>query len=131
MFLKRVALTPDATFGVLLDFDGVPFAVTLELPWRENQPNQSCIPTGFYQCRRVDSPKFGLTFEVTGVPGRKHILFHPGNLPADTSGCILVAEEYAQINGRAGVAQSRRAFEEFLQKTAGKDEFVLYVTETF
>ena len=43
MILKRIALTERGTFGVLLD-NGVPFAVTLEREWMNNEPSVSCIP---------------------------------------------------------------------------------------
>jgi len=71
--LRRIS-TGGRTFGVL-KFDNTPFAVTLELDDLENRPNISCIPAGEYICKRVNSPKFGDTFEVANVPGRTHILF--------------------------------------------------------
>ena len=80
MIIKRVSHLEHATFGVLLDDHMVPFAATLEEAWVRNTPNISCIPPGMYTCRRVDSPKFGDTFEVADVPGRSHILFHKGML---------------------------------------------------
>lgn len=102
LFLRRIAETPDATFGIL-HFDGVPRLVTLELPWRNNQRNVSRIPLGSYQLARVQSQRFGNTFEVKNVPERSAILFHAGNIPADTQGCILVgarfgAFEYSRIS---------------------------------
>ena len=76
--LKRIASRPDGTFGVLLAED-VPFALTLERPWRDNRRGESCIPTGRYLCTRVNSPKFGMTWHVRNVPDRSEILFHAGN----------------------------------------------------
>lgn len=63
---------------------------TLELNWKDNQQNISCIPTGEYHCEIVHSPKFGKVYEVKNVPGRTHILIHIGNWVKDTNGCILV-----------------------------------------
>jgi len=84
--LKRIATSDkNGTFGVLLEVDreagDVPFCVTLEPPLVLNKdgtttPFLSSIPTGIYICRRVDSPRFSNTFEITEVPGRTHILFH-------------------------------------------------------
>lgn len=63
---------------------------TLELNWKDNQHNISCIPIGEYNCEIVDSPKFGKVYEVKNVPGRTHILIHIGNWVKNTNGCILV-----------------------------------------
>ena len=126
--LKRISANLDATFGVLIK-DNTPFAVTLERPWLDNQPNISCIPLGNYQCKRLVSPKFGRTYEVIGVSGREHILFHAGNTEKDTHGCILIAEEYGQINGKGAVLDSKKGFNEFLSIVQGLDEFQLNITE--
>jgi hypothetical protein len=126
LILKRVASDTEATYGVLLT-DGKPFAVTLERPWKGNAPRESCIPTGTYTCRRVQSPTFGNTFEVTGVKGRSHILFHPGNVPADSLGCILVGHGFDPVKGVHGVVSSKKEFAEFLALLAGQDECTLIV----
>ena len=68
---------------------------TLENPWLDNAPNISCIPVGSYVCKRVISPKYGETFEITGVDGRTHILFHEGNYPSNTMGCVLLGLDRA------------------------------------
>lgn len=127
--LRRIALTPTATFGVLVDdVDAAPFALTLERAWRNNLRGESCIPDGVYLCKRVQSPKFGDTFEITGVPGRAAILLHKGNLFMDSHGCVLVGEQFEPLNGQPGIAASRHGFEEFLRRTAGLAEFTLQVT---
>lgn len=126
--LKRVAADADGTYGVLID-DTRPFAVTLERPWVDNQPNVSCIPAGTYTCARKQSPRFGNTFEITGVPGRSHILFHAGNTAADTEGCVLVAEEFTTMRGGMAVGSSRRGFSELMAKLAGQESFTLTIKE--
>jgi hypothetical protein len=135
--LLRVAYREEGTFGVLLDRGrardlstaGEPFAVTLELPWRDNRPRESCIPTGEYVCRRVKSPRFGDTFEVAGVPGRSHILFHAGNWITDSLGCILTAEQFERLEGRMAVAHSGKGFAEFLARLAGESAFDFMVRD--
>lgn len=128
MHLKRVAYRNDGTMGVLLDNGDTPFALSLEPPWRENQRGVSCIPVGTYLCRRVSSPKFGNTFEITGVPGRSHILFHKGNIDDHTEGCVLVGEEFAVWDdGSVSVARSGAGFTEFLDRLAQEDSFYLTV----
>lgn len=126
--LKRVASDNYGTFGVLIDGD-TPFAVTCEDLWRDNAPSISCIPVGMYHCKRVKSPKFGDTFEVTGVPGRSHILFHKGNTEDDTHGCILVAEEFGKLHGKTAVLASGAGYGEFMARLKGVDSFPLHIME--
>jgi hypothetical protein len=119
--IVRCVYSEAGTFGVMIDHGrnpldpGEAFAVTAELPWLDNEPNKSCIPTGLYICQRVLSPKFGDTFEITKVTGRSHILFHKGNLPLrDLRGCVAVAESFERFDGQPGVAQSGKGYREFL-----------------
>ena len=126
--LKRIANTNDGTFGVLLD-EGVPFCLTVERPWLDNAVGKSCIPDGTYICRRVESPKFGWTFEVTDVEGRTHILFHKGNIMDDSHGCIVVGERFEPFRGRlAAVMSSGDAFEEFMERLCKVQEFELTIS---
>lgn len=127
--LKRVSLDAQGTYGVLIDGTR-PFAVTLERPWLNNERSVSCIPAGQYVCRRVQSPKFGNAFEVTGVPERSHILFHKGNQVEETQGCILVAEQFGKLgNGNMAVLQSGQGFSELMLMLAGLDEFTVNIVE--
>ena len=72
---------------------------TIELPWRENKPNISCIPTGIYQVVKRVSDRFNEHFHILDVPGRNYILIHPGNFHSQTKGCVLVGSELHDING--------------------------------
>jgi hypothetical protein len=135
MELIRVAYTDNATFGVL-KHEGIPFALTLERPWRNNENGKSCIPEGVYRvlrCRKSpdygfkDSPQFGNTFQVYQVPKRNLILFHKGNIDDDTRGCILVGEQFEVVKGEAGIAASKQGFEQFLDKLKDVDEFELTI----
>jgi hypothetical protein len=113
-----------ATFGVLLD-DRIPLCLTLERIWMSNERGVSCIPDGAYVCKRVDSPKFGVTFEVMDVPGRTDILFHRGNLSDDSHGCIVLGEEFGLLGNQRGILGSQKAFAEFLGRLKGQDTFNL------
>lgn len=126
--LKRLTTGSEGTFGVLME-DGVPFALTCERPWLENRPGVSCIPRGWYRCRRKISPRFGETFEVAEVPGRSHIIFHAGNTAQDSRGCILLGRSFGELGGRAAVLASRIAFREFMERLSGRDEFILSIEE--
>lgn len=65
---------------------------TLELPWKNNKTRTSCIPEGEYNAAWHLSPKFGWTYKIFNVPGRSEILFHAGNYPSNTLGCILLGK---------------------------------------
>ena len=111
--LVRVGESDKGTFGTLRH-GHVPFALTMELPWTDNTPYKSCIPTGRYICRRVRSQHFGDTFEVTNVPNRSHILFHKGNTLEDTEGCILVGEQFGGTFAQPIITSSQQGFSEFM-----------------
>ena len=125
----RVHSSKVGTFGVLL-LNGMPIGVTGEQDWEDNKKEVSCIPVGQYLCKRVNTPHHGDTFEVTGVPGRSAILFHKGNLPLEHSqGCILVAEQFEQLNGKEAVLASAKGYGEFMDKLVGENNFVLNIIE--
>ena len=124
--LLRISSTPDNTFGVLF-CDDIPFCLTLERGWHNNQRSVSCIPEGFYLCERTQSPKFGDTFKVKNVPNRSLILFHKGNLKDDTHGCILVGEQYEPLGGENAILASGKAFTEFKEKTKSINAFLLQI----
>lgn len=126
LLIKRIAFLSEQTLGVVLD-ENIPFAVTLEQQDDDNKPETSCIPAGTYICKRVMSPTFGDTFEVTNVPGRSHILFHKGNVDEDTKGCILVAEQFEFLKGEIAVLSSEKGFSEFKERLKGIDTFTLTI----
>ena len=102
---------------------------TLEPPWKDNLNKVSCIPEGSYTCKRVEDRVLSsgivlpVTYEVMEVPSRSGILFHVGNDPPDTHGCILVG-----LLAAAGrVSQSRLAFEQFLEFFKDREDIALCV----
>ena len=124
--LLRIESSSSGVFGVLR-VDGRAFCLTLEPPDQDNQPRVSCIPDGEYALRRTRSPRFGETFAVAGVPGREHILFHPGNTVRDTEGCILTGQSFGQSAQGRGLLCSRAAFAELLARLHGQDSCTLSV----
>ncbi len=113
--------------------------VTVEEEWQGNRPNISCIPADTYRCRRVQSPKFGDTFEVMDVPGRTHILFHALNTEEGTQGCIGVCtgmgvlevkdeDTGVRVHKLAGTS-SKSAMREFMDSLEGIDEFILLIVD--
>lgn len=126
--LIRVGSSSRGTFGVLR-YGMVPFVLTLEPPWKNNQQKISCIPPGRYTCRRVRSPRFGWTFQIMDVPERTHVLFHRGNFLYETEGCVLVAEEFSGTWDKPFLASSERGFNEFLKLMDGVLEFQLNIVD--
>lgn len=124
--LVRTGEADEATFGVLY-VDGKPEFVTLEEPWRDNQKQISCIPEGNYQVDWRYSPKFGKTLQVVNVPNRSHILFHAGNGPGDTEGCILIGTHFGKLNGKSAILKSRPAFEQFVAMMQGDPDIELEI----
>lgn len=107
------------------------FCMTLELPWKMNQRDVSCIPAGTYEVEQVDSPTFGLSYEVMNVPGRSNILFHVGNTIRDSTGCILLGRKYQWFNGTRAVMQSSRTMEDFVERMTGSPKSLLTVIEVY
>ena len=114
--IKRFLMTDRATYGVLYIDKDVPLCVTLELPWKDNQRNVSCIPDGKYGLAKHNGTIFKNVFRLENVPNRTAILIHKGNTTADIQGCILVGTSF----WGQGVAQSAKALEKvrpFLEKS--------------
>lgn len=128
--ILRAIYREDAVSGILL-LDTLPICLTMERPWRNNQIGISCIPTGTFLCKRVNSPKFGDTFEVTGVSGRTEILLHKGNIDDDSHGCIILGENFDiwAPTGQLSIVSSKAAFDEFMKRTLGQNQFPLTVKE--
>lgn len=104
--IKRFLFNDDGTIGQFMQ-DGQQICVTGELPWLDNHPKTSCIPTGTYQVIKHDSPAHPDTWEITGVPDRSAILLHNGNAPeVDSEGCLLVGSSYGKLEGKTAVFNS-------------------------
>jgi len=131
MILYRLPTTDEGTFGVLANLC-VPFAVTLERKWLNNEKGKSCIPDGHYTCKRVQSLKFGETFQVMDVEGRSEILFHKGNIDNDSHGCILIGEMFDPVFKEgvkigSGILASAQGFIEFMGILKGVSSFELEI----
>ncbi len=137
--LCRSPSTDEGTFGVLA-FGGQ-VVRSLELPWRNNTRQKSCIPAGIYRCAIVQSPKFGRVYEVKNVPGRSAVLIHSANFAGDADlgytthlqGCIAPCEQVGFMKNAAGRMQraglvSRPAVSRLMSWAAGQP-FELEITE--
>lgn len=128
-YIRRLPQLPGGVPGILYEGE-MPFALTLERKWANNKPGESCIPIGEYTPERVQSPKFGNTFEVKPVLGRTTILLHKGNIDDDSHGCILVGEMFTVApNGDIAIGASGDGFKEFLDRLKGETSFRLVISE--
>jgi hypothetical protein len=128
--LRRIKQTPFATYGRLSTDDGIEVCVTLELPWQDNKTDVSCIPAGTYHAVRWFSPRRGYElFILTDVPNREAVEIHPGNLPHDSHGCILVGSAFGDVNGEPGITGSKFAFQKLMTELKGTNAFLLGISD--
>lgn len=118
------------TFGVLKINKSV-FCVTLEPSDRENIRDKSSIPAQQYECHKFNSPTFGKTYKVMGVPGRTNVLFHAGNLIKHTKGCIILAQYFGKLKGNRAVLNSGKTFKTFMNIMEPYDVFHLTISEHY
>ena len=93
--LVRHESTSQGTFGIMTFGDLV--LHTIERPWLNNRPFESCIPPDTYQLNYFDRPNGDRVFALTGGtvslyenPAFKRytVLIHKGNYMKDVVGCI-------------------------------------------
>ena len=91
------------------DLDKIFECVTLELPWKGNKTNLSCIPRGVYHVSHRESEKYGNHLHIEDVKDRSYILIHVANYVSQLRGCIAVGSSFADINrdGILDVTSSR------------------------
>ena len=117
--------------------------VTIELPWRDNETDMSCVPPGIYTCHWFESPKHGFCFQIMGVPGRTFVEIHAANLAGDVAkgyvsqlkGCCALGESIAVFPkgsppadslDQMGVTSSRATIQA-MQADMGTDDFTLTI----
>lgn len=72
---------------------------TIELEWKNNAANVSCVPMGFYTIKFEWSPKFNMNlWELKGVPGRSEAKIHVANYYTEIQGCIAVGDMHTKLN---------------------------------
>jgi len=126
----RVEEDEQGTFGVMT-ICGQAFCVTLELPDRLNHRDISSIPAQQYLCRKVISPYFGETFEITNVEDRTHVLFHKGNTVSDSHGCIVLGQYFGKLQKDRAVRNSGTTFKSFMKSFEDIDKFKLTIKDEY
>ena len=100
---------------------------TLELPWKNNLKQKSCIPPGYYKVRPRVSAKYGRHLHILDVPHRDFILIHEANFVHQLLGCIAVGQTLADINkdGNPDVTSSKLTKERLMQFMNGTTEIII------
>ncbi len=126
--LKRIVYLRNCTFGIIIDEESnSPFGVTLELPWKFNQINISCIPEGHYLCLPRKKSDTELVFRLYDVPNRSLIDIHIGNTNLDIEGCILVGQRFGKVLDLPAILDSRLALDS-LRELVNDKSFILNIT---
>lgn len=126
MKLIRVDVSPQGAVGVLI-IDGEAFCCSLQPD--DKDPLRYFIPDGDYLCKRFHGTKWKNTFEII-VKGHTALLFHAGNVEADTKGCTILGSSFGKLKGQRAVLNSGATFTEFLKRTAHVDIFTLSIRTT-
>ena len=119
--MRKVSITrtesdDSGTFGNLRTDSGFE-CYSGELPWKNNAPLISCIPSGIYKVEKRKSEKHGICYGIISVPGRSDIEFHKGNfcgdehkgLKSDVEGCIILGRAIGEIAGQKAIISSSDA----------------------
>jgi len=114
--LVRTETSDEGTFGrLVIDATRIPEAPfscrTVELPWRGNQNDISCVPTGRYRCLFNHSKRFDRDlYLIQDVPGRSgvriHVMNHAGDEAkgwvSESDGCIGVGRAVTAFKPKQG-----------------------------
>jgi len=117
--LLRLRDDGQETLGALVVYDELEKVFeckSLELPWKGNKTDISCIPRGMYHVNHRSSPKYGDHLIIEDVVYRTHILIHVANYFSDIKGCVGVGKSYADINGDGviDITSSRNTLKELV-----------------
>lgn len=119
--LIRLNADDKQTLGRLYLYEGLDDifnCTTLELPFKANMRNISCIPPGRYEVKRRHSKKYGYHFIIEKVHERSYILIHVANYYTELRGCIGVGKSFAKINedNYKDITSSRNTLKALLNK---------------
>lgn len=103
--------------------------VTLELPWRDNEPFKSCVPGGGYVVAHRYSDTYGEHFILRDVEGREWILIHAGNFYTNTEGCLLIGKRFVDIDndGLMDITNSRETLDKLVDIVPKGESFRLRI----
>lgn len=132
ILLRRI-YEPEQVLGILNVVEGARILFqckTLELGWRNNLPNISCVPAGHYQLSWEHSPSFNRKlWELKNVPNRSEIKFHVANYSKELRGCIAVGDHHLDMNGdgKRDLRNSAHTLQRLHEVTTGLTEASLWI----
>lgn len=120
-------------FGVMMDGD-VPFCVSLTHAYGPDGKPIVGVGSRFCQLGThvldVPGAQPFKTYEIMGVEGHTGLLFHPLNKEDQSKGCIGLGESFVLFGDIPGIADSRTAFGEFMNRAGGDTVIRLNVRES-
>jgi len=131
--LWRIAHSCAGMQGVLR-YKGKAFALTLELPWRDNKRGESCVPADCYKTDLAPSPARGGRdiWWIRGVEDRIAIQLHTGNVLEHTDGCVIIGDQFDFLeNGGIVIKQSRHAYSELMRLCGADRKFLLTIKDRY
>lgn len=106
--IDRIIRNDKQSLGVLTAVnakDEIFVCKSLELAWKDNKPNISCIYPGVFECVYTRSNRLSLikgtdfyTYEVLGVKGRAGIRIHSAVFFFHLKGCIALGSAHKDLN---------------------------------
>jgi len=120
VLLERFAHTPMGVFGNL-SVDGFE-CYTVERPWLDNKPRESCIPEGVYRLELGMYNHGGYpAYEIMNVPDRSLIKMHIANNINDVIGCVGFGSKLGYYENLWAVLDSGGAMKKFMAAMDGED----------
>lgn len=111
--LLRTIFTDKSTIGELFFNDKFECFILEDTCRKEKKDHITAIPPGTYEIRMTHSTRFNRIMpELLNVVGYTGIRIHPGNVPDDTSGCLLTGRRH----GTDTVSESISAYEALFPK---------------
>lgn len=134
--LKRLDYLETGIFGAMIDPENNFAVFTLEHAYavipdttKASTNWEPKVPKGLYTCQRGSHQLKNMkepfeTFQVMNVQGHAGILFHPGNIEADSEGCFLLGMDRQDD---VAILHSREAFALFMKNLEGLEQFTLEI----
>jgi len=120
VLLERFAHTPMGVFGNL-SVDGFE-CYTVERPWLDNKPRESCIPEGVYRLELGMYNRGGYpAYEIMDVPDRSLIKMHIANNINDVIGCVGFGDNLGYYENLWSVMNSGKTMAKFMDSMDGEE----------
>jgi len=133
IYIIRSVFLEKETLGNLFVVEGTKILFkckTLELPYRDNQRNISCAPSGVYPIKFEYSPAFDeFLWELKNVQGRSEIKIHVANFFDQLRGCIAVGDQHIYINNDQfkDVRNSRNTLKRLHAALEGMEDTTIHI----